>query len=146
MDKSNLMGIMTKETPQGLKKVDETEVPFEHDESIIGIWEYADFISIIDNFKPEKVSWEGEPPYLKRLEFMADGDLHAVFESDQLGIGLLTWTKDFIISKTDETCSPYTIKTIGNSVYLFFEWKSGDYSFKMKDPYFYVLKKMEVDL
>jgi len=51
------------------------------------------------------------------------------------------WTKGLVISTREKTVSKYYIKGIGGSVYMFYEWKSGDYTFRHRKPSYYVLKK-----
>jgi bla regulator protein BlaR1 len=43
----------------------------------------------------------------------------------------------------DHTASKYTIKDIGGTDYMFFEWKSGDYILGHRAPQYYVLKKAD---
>ncbi len=40
-----------------------------------------------------------------------------------------------------KTASKYIIKEIDGGKYMFFEWKSGDYTIRGMKPYYYVLKK-----
>ena len=54
-----------------------------------------------------------------------------------------TWTKGLVISDNrTKTASKYTIKEMDGSAYLFYEWKSGDYTFRHSKPTYYVLKKV----
>ena len=39
----------------------------------------------------------------------------------------------------------HTIKDIGGSKYMFFEWKSGDYVIAHRKPFYYVLKKADTN-
>ncbi|MEA3346672.1 MAG: hypothetical protein U9Q21_01115 [Candidatus Auribacterota bacterium] len=54
-----------------------------------------------------------------------------------------TWTNGLVIYNHDfKTASKYTIKEIDGSAYMFYEWKSGDYSIRHQKPAYYVLKKV----
>ena len=55
--------------------------------------------------------------------------------------GWQTWTKDVVIHRNDKTASAYTIKDIAGGKYMFYEWKSGDYTIRHMKPKYYVLKK-----
>lgn len=43
----------------------------------------------------------------------------------------------------DKTASQYTIKKINGCNYMFYEWKSGDYTLRGMKPYYYVLKQVK---
>lgn len=117
-------------------KIDDIEYPFIDDPEILGNWEAFDFVSEISNFTPDSKSFEGEL-YLKELNFLEDGK---VFNTSFL------WTKGIIINPVDKTASEYVIKEINNSIYMFFQWKSGDYTFSDMTPSYYVLKKTNKDV
>ncbi len=53
----------------------------------------------------------------------------------------LVWTRGLIISPAGRTASRYYIKEIEGSIYMFCEWKTGDYKFRQRKPSYYVLKK-----
>jgi len=52
-----------------------------------------------------------------------------------------TWTKGVVMHSGDRTASRYAIKEINGARYMFFEWKSGDYTIRGNKPEYYVLKK-----
>ncbi|MBW9159408.1 M56 family metallopeptidase [Clostridium tagluense] len=113
------------------RKVDNTDFTFENDPKLIGKWESVDFVSNIVDFKPNQKQWK-EDLYLKDMEFKKEGKTAHDWE---------TWTNGIICHKGDSTASQYFIKEIEGESYMFFEWKSGDYSFRDMIPYYYVLKK-----
>jgi hypothetical protein len=51
------------------------------------------------------------------------------------------WTKGLIIVPAAKIASRYEIKEIDGSTYMFYEWKSGDYTLRQRKPKYYVLKK-----
>jgi bla regulator protein blaR1 len=55
----------------------------------------------------------------------------------------LTWTNGLILDKQYKTASKYEIKEIKGDTYLFYEWKSGDYTIWGMQPGYYVLKKIK---
>lgn len=110
--------------------VDKTDYPFVNDLAVIGGWKSVDFVKNIDDFDPAEKDWKGDL-FLN----------HLVFEEGGLIAGnFLTWTRGLVLS--DDTASKYTIKEIEGSSYMFFEWKSGDYTIRHMRPHYYVLKKV----
>lgn len=117
-------------------KVDNIEYPFVNDPQILGNWEAVDFVKEISNFTPDDKSFEGEL-VLKELNFLKDGKiLNSPF----------SWTKGILLNPTGKTASEYVIKEINNSTYIFFQWKSGDYTFRDMTPSYYVLNKTNKDV
>jgi hypothetical protein len=51
------------------------------------------------------------------------------------------WTKGLIIEPAAKKASRYQIKEIQGATYMFYEWKSGDYTLRQMKPKYYVLKK-----
>lgn len=121
------------------RKVDKIDYPFVDDPQVIGKWSSVDFVEAIDKFNPEKKSWISGL-YLTALNFGKDGKLITSTEKGDYS-GCITWTKGLVLNQNELTASAYIIKEINRSTYLFFEWKSGDYTFRGMQPYYYVLKK-----
>jgi hypothetical protein len=53
-----------------------------------------------------------------------------------------TWTKGLVLSTENRTASRYEIKLFNQTSYMFYEWKSGDYTFRHQKPSYYVLRKI----
>jgi len=113
--------------------VDKIDYPFVNDPEVIGGWKSVDFIEDIDDFDPTKKTWQGGL-FLNHLIFEPNGIIAG---------GLLTWTKGLVFYDNDfVTASKYQIKKIDGSEYMFYEWKSGDYSVRHSKPSYYVLKRV----
>ena len=110
---------------------DDINRPFTNDPQVIGTWESVDLVTNISDFVPSKRQFEG-PLYLKSLTFLEDGKTPNDWQ---------TWTQGVLIHKTDRTASHYEIRELSGSIFMFLEWKSGDYVFKGMKPSYYVLKK-----
>ncbi|MHC4215640.1 MAG: M56 family metallopeptidase, partial [Planctomycetota bacterium] len=110
--------------------VDKTDYPFVNDSQAIGGWKSVDFVRDIDSFDPTKKTWQGDL-YLNNLIFEQGGSIAG---------NILTWTKGLVLS--DDTASKYIIREIDGSTYMFFEWKSGDYTVRQMRPQYYVLRKV----
>jgi beta-lactamase regulating signal transducer with metallopeptidase domain len=113
--------------------VDKIDWPFVDDPQLIGTWESVDFVGEMEEFKPDEKNWKGGELYLKGLIFKPNGKTFKPW---------WTWTKGLIFHSGDKTASKYTIKRIEGSTYMFFEWKSGDYTIRYRKPSYYVLKKV----
>lgn len=131
---------------QYLLRVDDISYTFRLDQNVVGTWKTVDFVENEKMFAPNKRSWDGEG-YLQELTFCSNGDLIQVVQDKR---GSITsnyeqgWTKGHIVNRINETNSAYTIKKIDGEKYMFYEWKSGDYTYKrLEKPYLYVLKQAE---
>lgn len=114
-----------------LRKVDDINIPFTPDDNVLGKWSSVDFVKNINDFNPNKRNWKDDL-FLKNLEFLPNGQTPFPWSS---------WTKDIVIHYGDKTASKYYIQNIDGEEYMFFQWKSGDYSFRNRKPWYYVLKK-----
>ncbi|HBA60310.1 MAG TPA: hypothetical protein DCZ92_05760 [Elusimicrobia bacterium] len=116
---------------QGGIKRDKIDLPFNDDPQVVGTWESVDFVESPEKFTPAEKAWAGDL-YLKEMTFKEGG---------KGGNTWWSWTKGVVMHSGDRTASAYTIKDIGGTQYMFFEWKSGDYTFRGMKPHYYVLKK-----
>lgn len=122
LDKNNTLG-------DDFRVADKIDYPFVDDPDLPGKWETVDFTDAVNHFKPSTVKKDF---FLKEMIFDQNGKTSKPF---------WTWTRGLIFHSGDKTASEYIIKRINNELYMFFEWKSGDYSFRYQKPMYYVLKK-----
>ncbi|MDT8300413.1 MAG: M56 family metallopeptidase [Sedimentisphaerales bacterium] len=115
--------------------VDKIDWPFVNDPQLIGTWKSVDFVGEMEEFKAGEKKWEGRGGdlYLKGLIFKPNGRTFKPW---------WTWTKGLVFHSGDKTASKYTLKNIEGSTYMFYEWKSGDYTIRHSKPSYYVLKKV----
>lgn len=113
---------------------DNINLPFVDDQEVLGSWASVDFVDTPEEFSPGKKSWP-EGLYLKELVFLPGGKTTG---------GWLTWTRGVVMHRSDKTASHYEIKELKGAKYMFFEWKSGDYTIRHRKPSYYVLKKQAV--
>ena len=125
-----------------IRIADNIDYPFADDQRVIGKWESVDFVDEIEQFKPDKRVYSDEL-YLTELAFIDGGDTLIGFEGESLSNGAFTWTKGMILDEVSRTASNYEIKEIDGNIYMFFEWKSGDYTIRGMKPGYYVLKKID---
>ncbi len=112
--------------------VDKIDYPFVNDPEAIGQWETVDFVRRIEDFDPKVRRWKGRG-FLKGIVLLENG------------ASLLrgaTWTRGLILNHAVKTAEKYHIKQIDGATYMFYEWKSGDYTIKHRKPWYYVLKKL----
>ena len=113
-------------------RFDDTNLAFKNDKKVIGKWKAIDFVFDTKEFNPDKKFWKGDL-YLKTLTFQPKGQTPMS--------PAITWTKGQVLHHGDKTASTYEIRKINGKEYMFFEWKSGDYSFRGKNPAYYVLER-----
>ncbi len=119
-------------TAAGSRLADNINLPFVNDPAVLGKWVSVDFVRVPEDFEPGTRQFGGDL-YLKDLTFKAGGKMVP---------GLcFNWTKGVVLDSCDTTASAYVIKEIGGAAYMFFEWKSGDYTIRHRQPEYYVLKK-----
>jgi beta-lactamase regulating signal transducer with metallopeptidase domain len=110
--------------------VDKTDYPFVNDPKVLGGWKSVDFVREIKQFNPSEKNWKGGL-HLNHIIFEEGGSMPRRGQ---------TWTKGLVLN--DDTASKYIIKEIDGSAYMFYEWKSGDYTIRYMKPFYYVLKKV----
>jgi hypothetical protein len=99
---------------------------------VLGRWQSVDFVEKIEQFEVGKKLWPESGLFLKELVFLPDG---------KMSVSWYTWTKGLVLHSGNKTASRYVIKELQGSSYMFFEWKSGDYTIRGTKPQYYVLKK-----
>jgi serine/threonine protein kinase len=111
---------------------DNIDLPFVNDSQVVGEWESVDFVVNSSDFNPDKPNRSGVGLFLKGLTFLENGKMPQQ---------TMTWTKGAVINHEDKTAEHYEIREINGKSYMFFEWKSGDYTISGMKPFYYVLKK-----
>jgi hypothetical protein len=119
---------------------DDVTYVFENDESVIGKWQYFDFVQSELSFDPHQSHWAGEI-IIDEIEFLPDG-LIEITRSGNSYQATPKWTKGHMINEIEETNSSYHIRVYDEVEYLFLEWKSGDYIYRDMEPYYYVFRRM----
>ncbi|OGR39128.1 MAG: hypothetical protein A2X29_10490 [Elusimicrobia bacterium GWA2_64_40] len=113
--------------------VDDTNLPFVNDPAVLGEWRSVDFVREPGRFVPGKKQFGGSL-FLEGLTFLPEG---------RTAVPWFGWTRGVVMHLGgDHTASRYSIKELNGAVYMFFEWKSGDYIIRRKKPQYYVLKKV----
>lgn len=128
----------TQYTIEDIKIKDNTNVEFVKDEKLMGFWKCVDFIQNKNSFNPIKRQCENL--YLKQITVTPDEKVLVEYEEQ---IKVTKYTKHYIIDLClENTLCKYEYQTINNKVYMFVEWKSGDYIFGNMINGYYVLEKI----
>ncbi len=123
--------------------VDKIDYPFVNDPQLIGTWNSVDFVGEMEQFKVDEQQWKGRGGELFLNEMIFEKNGRLISKNDKVQRGYPgTWTKGLVLHSGNKTASKYIIKEIDGSAYMFYEWKSGDYTFRHRKPSYYVLKKV----
>lgn len=115
---------------------DNINIPFFLDDSVLGTWKVRDFVLTTETFDSSKQNFPEEGLFFKQVEFKKGGSAIALY-GQKAPYGLF-WTKGFLLDKKNEIAEAYEIRVLDSVEYLFIEWKSGDYTFGGRKPYWYV--------
>lgn len=118
---------------------DKIDLPFVNDPAVIGEWVSVDFVRTPGEFAPGARSFQGDL-FLGGFKFLPGGKM-AVLPNAPEGAPWFNWTKGVVTHSGDKTAARYEIKKISGAEYMFFEWKSGDYTLRGMKPQYYVLKR-----
>ncbi len=124
-----------------LRICDNTDLPFVPDDRVLGNWIVRDFVLEADNFDPDNQNFPYEKLFFTSANFKPDGTVLCTFDPLEKRQYTENWTKGFVLDKANKTASNYVIKTFGEKEHLFIEWKSGDYTYGGRQPYWYVFTK-----
>ena len=121
--------------------VDNIDLPFDGDPAVLGEWRSVDFVAEPGDFVPGAKRFGGEL-YLGGFNFFHGGAM-GVLPNAPASAPWFRWTKGVVTHRGDKTASRYLIKELKGATYMFFEWKSGDYTIRHRAPEYYVLKKVK---
>jgi len=117
---------------------DDIGLPFVMDASVLGLWNVVDYVQSIRKFKadkPKSVNWP-----LKSICFYGDGTAVRAYDGEEWHEA---WAKGFHLNLKNKTVSRYQRKTIGDTEYLFVEWKMGNYVYGGAKPGWYVFERLQ---
>jgi DNA-binding transcriptional MerR regulator len=125
-----------------ISRWDNIDLPFADDPEIYGLWHTVDYVQETELFDPENLKNKPEALYLQSLRCFPDGRVHKKYR-DHSNHGNARWTKGIFLEHFNGgTVAPaYTLRRIGDADYMFYEWKSGDYTWGKFKPWYYVLKR-----
>lgn len=128
-------------TVEPSRKEDRIDYPFVADPQVLGRWESVDFVAVPEDFAPEQINHPASDLYLRELNFLEKGNISASFEDGTNESNTYAWTKGLVLCEQKKTASQYIIREIEGHVYMFFQWKGGDYVLRNMEPEYYVLRR-----
>lgn len=128
-------------TKEEITKKDNTDMPFENDDKVIGKWKACGFVYHISDFDPSEEC--NLPLAWKSLEFKENGEAVSVFYNGNTVSDRRAqeWTRGYFLRKWTSSACAYIIRVIEGKEYLFVEWKSGDYIYGGMDTNYYVFER-----
>ena len=111
------------------------DVDFVYDENIIGLWNAVAFVSEPSEFDDKK---KYNNVWVKSIIFNEDGTAKRIYFDRDLND---YWTKGYLIDKEKSVLSKYEIKEINGTIYLFLQWKMGNYVYGGEKSEWYVFKR-----
>ncbi|MGD9901502.1 MAG: MerR family transcriptional regulator [Spirochaetales bacterium] len=126
-------------TKNDIAIVDDINFEIIKDETAAGEWNVIDFVRQKEDFIYGQKQFKAKP-YLEKLVFLKDNQI--IMQVDGNIVKKQKYTKGCILINQDyDVASHYFIKDIDGKQIMFFEWKSGDYTFGKRKPLYYVLEK-----
>jgi hypothetical protein len=131
-----------------IAKIDNIDVPFINDPQALGIWLSVDYVRHIEDFDPIKQRTASHHLGVKSIQFFSDGVFEWTWQNKYKhrwtkGTGLITWWSN---GKTTHTTAPaYEIRVIDGVEFLFFEHKSGDYTWGKMKPGYFVMRRCALE-
>lgn len=133
--------------------------PFTSNSDIVGTWLVCDFISEPNTYNPANPEWP-DSDFWNGIRFNGDGTVNYRYSGDNdwgnFSSGTWTTTTDTyvasvvtsiktggIIIESNNTAPEFVIKEYPGGLYLFAQWKSGDYTHRGDKPHYYVFKKAD---
>jgi hypothetical protein len=113
---------------------------FVPDADVLGEWRVVDLVSDNYRFLPNQQIWQETAFPVVSMIFTDDGKVEISLQE-----GTLTdrWTAGHVIHDGEtRTDSAYRIVDMSEEKYLFYQWKSDDYSYRFRKPPYFVLKKL----
>jgi hypothetical protein len=113
---------------------------FVPDAGVLGEWRVVDLVTDDYRFLPDRQIWQETSFAVIGMVFTDDGNVAISLQE-----GALTdrWTAGHVVhdggTRTD---SSYRIVDLSDEKYLFYQWKSDDYSYRFRKPPYFVLKKL----
>jgi DNA-binding transcriptional MerR regulator len=129
---------------EDIRICDDLDYPFVTDEKVLGEWNVCDYIENIEDFNPEQPNhhFSKDSLFFRNITFRQGGGCDLLYgDGKHYCEPNYTWTNGRLLAHLSKVSEAYTLYSINGIDYLFIEWKSGDYIYGMRQPYFYVFKR-----
>ena len=134
-------------TKQDIGKRDNIPALPADDKTVIGDWHTCDLVRTIESFDANAMCSfvPHRDLYWRHVTFEGGGTMQNSFKNeDDITVAHTDewrWVNGYVICTSQQTASRYIIRTIDGTVYLFVEWKSGDYIYNGDIPFWCVFKR-----
>jgi transcriptional regulator with XRE-family HTH domain len=121
--------------------IDDINLPFADDESILGKWLSVKWIKkmpdVLPAFMNDLPAVQANDLYYLSVEFLPSGEQRSVMKDNFI---TAKWTKglSLIDIGNGNTACAYDMHNFNGKEYLFIEWKSGDYTHRRDKPGYYI--------
>ncbi len=131
-------------TKEEIRFRDKLVEEFLPDNEILGKWKVCDFVKTVESFQPDIYNARFPKEYLffKEVTFADDGKCEVNYGGKILKNPEVNWTKGVLQEVGSCLSQRYERKVIAQTEYLFIEFKSGDYFYNHKKPYWYVFTRV----
>ncbi len=137
------------------------------DARVLGVWNVCDIVRHVEDFDPAQ--YPAFVPYedlfWRTAEFLEGGTMRNTFKRDETveylengsvrnsfikddADGTVTdpphvwnWVTGNVIQNPRSAVSMYKIRKLGDTDYLFIQWKNGDYTYGGEEPFWYVFQR-----
>ena len=123
--------------PKDLKRRDNTDLPFETDDEVIGTWKGVAVVNCPEKFNPDDKNF---PSFIFDITFYDQGNLKLRYTDGR--IVNQKWTKNFCLDGLNSLTPKYEIKNINGKEFLFCENKNGDYIYNGNVSSYFVFERM----
>lgn len=130
-------------TKEEIRLRDELTDDFFPDNEVLGKWKVCDFVKTVESFQPDKYNAGFSKEYLffKEVTFADEGRCEVNYGGKILKTPEVNWTKGVLQEVENRLSQRYKHRIISQTEYLFVEFKSGDYFYNHKEPWWYVFTR-----
>lgn len=130
-------------TKEEIRLRDKLVQGFLPDNEILGKWKVCDFVKTVEAFQPNKYNAGFPKEYLffKEATFTDGGKCEVNYGGKILKTPEVNWTKGVLQELGSCLSQRYERRIIAQTEYLFIEFKSGDYFYNHKKPWWYVFTR-----
>lgn len=123
---------------------DDVDLPIIPDSKVIGKWNVCDIVKEIELFDPKAPNHNNDELFWVDIDFRADGTCTHTYDPKANRRWETDWTKGMLVDKRQKIAEAYLLIIIQGIEYLFIEFKSGDYTFGGRKPYYYVFVREQM--
>ncbi len=129
-------------TKDDIRRKDNVNLPYVPDNTVLGTWKVRDFVQSRRDFDPTIQRFDPNGLYFIGVRFLPDGTAETHYQNDPCWYPH-RYTKGYLLQEGQQISEQYELCDFDGKVYLFVQWKSGDYVFGGRKPSWYVFEKAD---